>query len=168
MLFSRQRSARERQAGSVLVELAAVLPVLLVLSLGVLEFAKALSDYRTILSQTRIAARYLSGKAPGEDHEKARCLTRNGQESSAPCVGVPLLPNLASATVTIEDATNAPATHRAQPVSTASGSGTVNLVTVRVTGYSHPLIIGSFISGVIDDRASIEFGSISTTMRQAL
>lgn len=158
----------KRQSGSVLVELAAVLPILIALSLGTLEFASALSEYRAIVNQSRIAARYLSAKAPGQDHEKATCLVKYGAESAFPCSGKPILPGLALATVTIEDASNAPATHRAQPVSATSGGVVVNLVTVRISGYSHPLITGAIIGGMVNDQTSITFAPISATMRQAL
>lgn len=156
------------QRGGVLVELAAVLPVLILLSLGTLEFASALSEYRVILNQTRIAARYLAAMAPGQGHDVAKCITSHGIQSSPPCSGGAILPGLGAATVTIEDASSAPATHRAQPVSATTGSVTVNLVTVKVSGYSHPLITGNIISGILDQRTSITFGPISTTMRQAL
>jgi Flp pilus assembly protein TadG len=168
MALKRPCPTRRRQTGSVFVELAAVLPILIALSLGTLEFASALSEYRTVVNQARIAARYLSAKAPGQDHHKAVCLAKYGAESAPPCSGTPLLPALASATVTIQDASNAPATHRAQSVSSTGGSGVMNLVTVRISGYSHPLFTGAIIGGMLNDQTSITFAPIGATMRQAL
>lgn len=162
------RPLRARQSGSVLVELAAILPLLVALSLGTLEFASAFTEYKTVVNQARIAARYLSAKAPGQGHAQARCLAINGAESTAPCTGTPVLSGLSTASVTIQDASNATATHRAQATSTATGAVVVNLVTVTITGYSHQLVTGSIISGMLSDRTSITFGPISATMRQAL
>lgn len=158
----------QRQSGSVLVELAAILPLLVGLSLGTLEFASAFTEYKTIVNQARIAARYLSAKTPGQGHAQARCLAINGIESTAPCAGTPVLSGLATATVTIQDASNAAATHRAQATSATAGAVAVNLVTVQITGYTHQLVTGSIISGMVNDRTSIGFAPISVTMRQAL
>jgi Flp pilus assembly protein TadG len=163
-----RRPPRARQSGSVLVELAAILPLLVALSLGTLEFASAFTEYKTVVNQARIAARYLSAMAPGQGHPQARCIATNGAESTAPCTGTPVLDGMATATVTIQDASNATATHRAQATSTATGAVAVNLVTVTITGYSHQLVTGSIISGMLSDSTSITFGPISATMRQAL
>lgn len=157
-----------RQSGSVLVELAVVLPILIGLSLATLEFASAISEYKSIVNQVRIAARYLATKAPGQGHTQARCLAINGVEGSTSCTGVPIRSGFATATVTIRDASNAPATHRAQATSSGTGAVVVNLVTVEITGFRHTLITGTFVSGMIGDRASITFSPISVTMRQAL
>jgi len=157
-----------RQSGSVLVELAVVLPILIGLSLATLEFASAISEYKSIVNQVRIAARYLATKAPGQGHTQARCLAINGVEGSTSCTGVPIRSGFATATVTIRDASNAPATHRVQATSSGTGAGVVNLVTVEITGFRHTLITGTFVSGMIGNRASITFSPISVTMRQAL
>jgi len=162
------RMPRAAQSGSVLVELAAILPILIGLSLCTLEFASALSEYRSVVNQARIATRYLSTKAPGEGHEQARCLAINGIESGAPCGGTPIRRGFSDATVVIQDASNAPATHRAQAAGSASSPVVVNLVTVQISNYEHPLVTGTLVSGMIGDRVAITFSPIRVTMRQAL
>jgi hypothetical protein len=72
-------------------------------------------------------------------------------------------PNL---TVTVLDAGNAPATHQAQRTAASlavSHATTLNLVTVTVSGYRHPMILSTWVAGV----ATLDFGSISLTMQQA-
>jgi|GEM_PF-1043414 Flp pilus assembly protein TadG len=157
-----------RQSGNVLVELAIILPLLIVLTLAVVEFASIVSDYRVIVNQTRSTARYLSQRVPGQDLDRAKCLALYGVDGTEPCTGTPLLPNLATATVTITDANNASASQFAQKVPITGGSISVNLVTVTVSGYRHDLATGSFLTGMFGGASSITLPPISVTMRQAL
>ena len=152
--------------GAVLVELAAILPFILILSLATVEFASALVAYKRLANQTYVAARWLSTQAPGQGHVTAACMVKYGEQSSAlPCTGTLLLPNLASATVTITDAsTNAP-THRAQMSGSTDGVA-INLVTVTLSDYRHTLLFGGFLKPITGGAASIGFTPISTTMRQ--
>lgn len=159
---------KRRQIGSVLVELAVILPILIGLSLATLEFASAISEYKSVVNQVRIAVRYLATKGPGEGHTQARCLAINGVEGSPTCAGAPVLRGLATASVAIRDASNSPSTHRAQATSSGTGGVVVNLVTVEISGFRHTLITGTMVSGMIGDRAFITFSPISVTMRQAL
>ncbi|MFY8102561.1 MAG: TadE/TadG family type IV pilus assembly protein [Ramlibacter sp.] len=160
---------RSRQRGGALVELAFVLPVLVLLALATVEFAQALAAYKTLVTQVRSAARYLSTRPPGAGYVEARCLVTHGLASSAlPCPGTALMAGLAAPglIVTVLDARNAPGTHQAQrtAASLAVAHGTtLNLVTVSVSGYRHPTILSTWLAGV----ATLDFGSISLTMQQA-
>jgi len=50
----------------------------------------------------------------------------------------------------------------------ASSPVVVNLVTVQISNYEHPLVTGTLVSGMIGDRVAITFSPIRVTMRQAL
>ena len=72
--------------GAVLVELALLLPLLLLLTLATVEFAQALADYKVIVNQVRSATRYLSTQAAGTSHTEAECLLTHGVISSTPSI----------------------------------------------------------------------------------
>ena len=152
--------------GSVIVEMAVLLPVILLLALATIEFSSALVAYKRLVNQTRTAARWLSTQTPGQGHVAAICMVKYGNMSgNTPCSGNLILPNLSSATVTINDATTNASTHRAQ-MTGAPGAVAINLVTVTISGYRHPLILGGFLKPITGGAASLGFSSISTTMRQ--
>ncbi len=160
---------RARVRGAALVELAFVLPVLLMLALATVEFAQALATYKTLVTQVRSAARYLSTRPPGAGHVEARCLVTHGLPSpTLPCPGTALMAGFAAPTltVTVLDASNAPATHQAQRTAASlavTHATTLNLVTVTLSGYGHPMILSDWIAGV----TQLDFGSVSLTMQQA-
>jgi Flp pilus assembly protein TadG len=163
------RAPISRQQGAVLVELSVILPLLLLLSFATLEFARAITAYKTLVNQVRIAARHLANLTPGAGHIAADCIVRYGVVSdTAPCGGTLLLPGLAGAVVTVSDAANAPSTQRAQATTSDTGAVTVNLVTVKVSSYVHPLASAGFLTGIFRGQTSITFGTISATMRQVL
>lgn len=161
------RKARrdESQRGAVLVELALVLPILLLLSFATIEFARAITGYKVAVNQVRQAARYLADKTPGSGRGEAACIVRYGLPS---CSGTPIMPGLVTATVVVQDAANAPSTHRAQLTSSDSNAVAVNLVTVTVTGIRYNLLAGGFLSGIFSNSTAITFGPIKATMRQTL
>lgn len=164
-----RRLPSARQSGAVLVELSVILPLLLLLSFATLEFARAITAYKILVNQVRIAARHLANLTPGAGHVDGDCIVRYGIVSNTtPCGGTLLMPGLAGAVVTISDAANAPSTHRAQSTTSATGAVTVNLVTVQVSSYVHPLTSASFLTGIFGGKTSITFGPISATMRQVL
>ena len=55
-----KRNAHIRQRGSAVVELAIVLPLLLLIFLGTAEFGRALFQYNTLTKTVRDGARYIS------------------------------------------------------------------------------------------------------------
>ncbi len=161
------RKARrdQRQRGAVLIELAIVLPLLLLLSLATIEFARAINAYKVVVNQVRQAARHLATKTPGSGHGEAACIVRYGLPN---CSGTAIMSGLVTATVVVQDASNAQSTHRAQLTSTGSSGVAVNLVTVTASGVRYQLLTGGFLSGIFGNTTTITFSPISSTMRQTL
>ena len=163
-------SRRPQQRGAVLVELSLVLPILLLLTLATVEFAQAMTAYKVVVLQVRLATRYLSAKAPGTGHAEARCLLTHGVASTA-CSGTALMPGFVANgfSVSVSDALNAPNTQRAQRTSsdsTVASATTINLVTVTASGYRYPLNFAAFLAGITGGAATFDFAPISMTMRQ--
>lgn len=164
---------RGGQGGAVLVELALVLPLLLFLMAATVEFSQALASYQVLLKQVRAATRFLSTRAPGAGHVEAECLLRTGLVSAAlPCPGAPVLPGLADqgVKVTVQDALNAPASQRAQRAlvdAAAGGAVSIQLVTVTLTGFRHPLSLAGLLWPATQGAAVLDFGAIRMTLRQA-
>ena len=156
--------SRARLRGVVQIELAFVLPILLLLGFATIELALALSSYKAVVGQVRSAARYLSTQAPGSGHPEAICLVRTGILQPS-CAGGFLAPGFASAVVQIKDSGNT-SDHQAVPTTTGAPAVIVNLVTVTVSGFEHRFIAGSLIAVVVGNAQSITFSPISLTMRQ--
>jgi Flp pilus assembly protein TadG len=164
--------------GSAAVEFAVLLIPLVTMVLGVAEFGRAIYQYEALTKATRDAARYLSEFSPSDvayPLADAQCLAVTGQvTSSGGCSGNPLVPGLTSSMVVICDrvaSSGCPgvsfgnvATYDANNgASSGSPSGTVNLVEVKITGFTY-VPLGSFILGT----AGLSFNSIATVMRQVL
>lgn len=143
------------QRGVAAVEAALLLVPLVILMLGIAELGRAFYQYNTIAKATRDGARYLSEMAPGIGHAAAKCVVVTGSPS---CSGSPLVEGLAVGNVSICDATTCTATHANVP---ADGTGipSMNLVTVKVTGYRS----ANFVPVSVP---FFDFEQISATMRQ--
>jgi len=164
-----------RQTGAVFVEfLLVLLLVLLPMIYLTVEVSRAISQYKGLVNQVRASARYLSTKNSGQGHEAAICFLKTGAISCN--VNTPLiLPGYANLNVEITDSrlqslngvpvtgADPASTHRLQQTSTPTDQfgGAVNLVTVRISGYQYTVI-----SGTLSGLTTINFGSISVTMRQ--
>ena len=174
MRRSRHSACKNRPPshGAVLVELALLLPLLLLLTLAAVEFSQAIAAYKVVVNQVRSATRHLSTKAPGTGLIEAECLLTHGSPSSVkPCTGSALLPGFSAGNfgVAVSDAVSAPTTHRSQRTTadlTVTSATTINLVTVTASGYQHQLHFAGFLSGVVGDATSLTFGPVSMTMRQ--
>ncbi|MFM7029285.1 MAG: TadE/TadG family type IV pilus assembly protein [Chakrabartia sp.] len=151
---------RARQSGAAIIELALVLPFLLLLCTGVLEAGRAIYMYKRLVHQAELGARFLSSQeplsvdAPGQ----AECLVYAGlQQSIATCPATPLIPGLTLDQVSVVTA---------ETVSYSSGAGrTMNIATVKITGYQYPLVTGAIWKSFFGS-GSIAFGEISVSMRQ--
>lgn len=111
---------RTRQSGAAMIELALILPMLLLLTFITTEFGRAIYQYNSIAKSVRDAVRYLSVQTPGTHMNEARNLVVYGNTAGT---GTSLAPGLALA-------------HVPTPTWQAVGSNPViNTVTVRVTGY---------------------------------
>ncbi|WP_235943705.1 TadE/TadG family type IV pilus assembly protein [Uliginosibacterium aquaticum] len=147
--------SRRVQGGAMVVEFAILLPVMVLLAVGIMEYGRAVYQYDTLTKSARSAARYLSQHAAGNATaiDIARNLAVCGQRD---CSGQqPLLPGLTVANVAVCDASNCAGTHLGQ----ATGSGSLNLVTVTITGY----VFDAIVPAMVPD---ITFGPIHASMRQ--
>ena len=162
----RQRQCCER--GTVAVEFAMLLLPMLLLVFGVVEYGRVIYQYNTLVKSVRSAVRLMSVYSPGDTSystttTRARCLAVYG---TMDCSGSPLAPHLSTAQVYICDRNNCSAcagTSQSSYRNVATGSGTINLVEVRISGYVFtfiglPLVVTS---------PTIMLGPIRAVMRQA-
>ncbi len=147
--------------GAVAVEFGILLIPMVVLAFGIAEYGRAIYTYNTLAKSVRDAARYLTSQAPGDptEHDKAKCMVVFG---SYDC-GEPdeaLAPGLSVSMVQTCDRI---LKLKCDGVDTTlnTGSGTINLVVVRINGYAYD----SVIEFVMQD---MKFGAISTSMRGQL
>jgi hypothetical protein len=161
--MTRQKSGRRfvrssvsfarRERGSQLVELAIVLPILLVLFAAIGEFGNFFYTYSTLNKATRGGARYLVSRTFSQtEQDKAKSLVIYG-DASAGCGGTPVLPRLSCANVSVAGDGGAP--------------GYPNHVTVQITGYTYQPL---FDLGRLTNRAFTLAVPISpaTTMKYLL
>lgn len=141
-----------KQRGVASVELGILIIPLVLLVFGTSEYGRAIYQYNSLLKSSRDAARYLSERGPGDDADvaTAKCLAVYGNEG---CSGAALVPGLTTAMVSVCDSVSCPTTN------IILAPGTVDLVTVSITGYPFTSLV-PFIA------PSISFNTISTTMRQ--
>ena len=150
-------SMRRQAAGVAAVELALMLVPLLTLTFGVTEYGRAIYTYNALDKAARDGVRHLTSVLPTSPDPKgeARNLVVYGNVEGS---GAPLAPGLTTAMVDICDASTCAATHASVP----TGSGVVNLVTIRITGYTYNSIV-TYVAP-----ATMSFGDISVTMRSHL
>jgi Flp pilus assembly protein TadG len=115
-----RRFARSER-GTQLVELAIVLPIVLMLMGAAAEFGRFFYTYQTLAKATRTGARYLMTEtAAGTADAKARSLVVYGNEAGT---GSPVISGLTSANVTV--------------VRTGGTTSIPDRVTVRIQGYTY-------------------------------
>jgi Flp pilus assembly protein TadG len=153
----RSTRAAKRSRGVAAVELGLLLAPLLAITFGVTEYGRAIYTYNTLDKASRDAARHLTSVLPTTPNPKieAANLAVYGNVDGT---GAPLAPGLTTAMVDICDAASCPATHANVP----TGAGVVNLVTVRITGYTYQSIV-TYVTP-----PSLNFNDISVTMRSQL
>lgn len=143
--------------GVAAVELGLLIVPLLVIVFGVTEYGRAIFTYNAIDKAARDGARHLTSVLPTSPDPKgeARNLVVYGNIDGT---GSPLAPGLTTAMVDICNAADCPGTHASVP----TGTGVVNLVTVRITGYTYQSIV-TYVAP-----ATLNFNDISVTMRSQL
>ena len=147
---------RTKQKGAALIELALILPFLLLLTFTTTEFGRAIYQYNTIAKSVRNAARYLSTHSPNTHITEAKNITVYGK-----------------ITVTGTEqplALGLDLTHVKDPVWETTGSSPlINTVTITVSGYAFKPLVGG-VFGIVfgDENGEIIFGDISATMRAPL
>lgn len=146
---------RRWMRGVAAVELGLTMVPVLILTFGVTEYGRAIFTYNAIDKAARDAARYMTAPPPAsvDPAADARNLVVYGNVEGT---GAPLAPDLATRMVQICLACDS--SHTAVP----TGSGVVNLVTVRITGY----VYNSIVTYVAP--ATLNFNDISVTMRTNL
>lgn len=148
------RENRRNQRGAALVELALIIPLLLVLTFITTEFGRAMYEYNAVVKSTRDAVRYLSVQTPGTHITEARNLIVYGNTTGS---GSPLARGLSLS--------NVPAGSCCTWQS-AGANPIITTVTVRVSGYSFHSLFPS-VMGVVfaNTNGNIAFSDITATMR---
>ena len=141
------------ERGSQLVELAMVLPIMLMMLASIAEFGNFFYTYTTLSKATRGGARYLVSKPfSAAEQSKAASLAVYG-DANANCLGTPILAGLTCANVS---------------VSTAGGAaGYPDRVSMKVVNYTYqPLFdLGKLTNKTITLKVPV---SPSTTMKYLL
>ncbi|GAB2476519.1 hypothetical protein GCM10027082_29780 [Comamonas humi] len=137
------------QQGAALVELALTIPFMLLLSMIVIEFGRALYEYNTVTKSVRDAVRYLSVQTPNTLCDNAKNLVVYGTTSAG---STPLAPGLKTSAVSCS-------------WQTAGTFPLINTVTVTVTGYRFTSMLSSVFGNQLASGGGITFGSIAATMR---
>jgi Flp pilus assembly protein TadG len=156
--MSVSRKIQDSQRGAALVELALVMPLLLILTMITTEFGRVIYQYNLLTKSVRDSVRYLSVQTPGTHTAEAQNLISYGRTTAT---GTPLVPGLTAANVAV-------------PVWATQGSAPIiNTVTVRVQNFCfRPLFTSvfgvSFNTSACGGAAGIPFGNITATMRALL
>ena len=145
-----RRFARD-EGGTQLVELAIVLPLLLVMFGAAAEFGRFFYTYQTLTKATRAGARYLTTEAAdGSSDEDAARLVVYGNTAGD---GEPVLAGVGVGNVGVSRGSSVP------------GAGQPDRVTVRIEGYTYEPIfdLGALVG---NQKLSLKVElSPSTTMR---
>lgn len=151
-----RRFARDER-GVQLVELAIVLPLMMMLFGAAAEFGRFFYEYTTLAKASRIAARYLAtARTDGTQDLAARNLVVYGNANGT---GTPLLSGLTTGNVQIV---------RRDASGGAQIGGVPQTVTVQINGYTHQPI---FDLGKLTNSASLSMSvdvKPSVTMRYLL
>lgn len=143
------------QHGAALIELALTIPFMILLSMIVIEFGRALYEYNTVTKSVRDAVRYLTVQLPPAPTSCPQAATNLVQYGSTSSSNLSLLaPGLASATINC----------------TWQTSGTYpqvsTTVTITVSGYRFKSMVSKVFGLQLSDaNGGINFGNIAATMR---
>jgi Flp pilus assembly protein TadG len=153
---SARPALRARTRGVIALELALVALILVPLIIGVVEFGRAVYAHDVMVKSVRSAARYLVVGAPEDATRQleAKCIAVTGSPaaSAGACSGTPLLVGLTIGMVTILEPTTSNGVKLI-----ATGSGTMDVVTVYISGYP----LSTLGSAIFPD---LTFGAIGATL----
>lgn len=145
------------QQGAALIELALSIPFMIMLSMIVIEFGRALYEYNTVTKSVRDSVRHLSTKIPNTVDQTPDILcavAKNLVVYGTKTAGTqPLAPGLKTNAVSCSWQTTG-----ALPL--------INTVTVTVTGYRFQSMVSNVFGLQLSDaNGGINFGNIAATMR---
>lgn len=143
------KSANQR--GVAIVEMALIIPLLLMLLFIVAEFGRAVIQYNTLTKAVRDGARYLSIQLPNTKTTEAKNLVVYGNTAGT---GDPVVAGLTTSHVS---------TPTWQP--SVGTIPEITIVTVEITGFTFTPMVSSVFGMVI---GPIQFSDISATMRSLL
>lgn len=150
--------------GASAVELAFVSIPLILMVMAVVDFARAMFVYDQLAKAARDGARYLSFFDPTIAAEYPAGLAKNrmiyGMASPPPGKG-PIVPGLTTAMIAICDRGDSSACPGESFANVLTPSGSINLVKVKISGYTFaPIFPGA------SKLTTLAFEPISVTMRQ--
>jgi Flp pilus assembly protein TadG len=139
-----------KQHGAALIELALIIPILILLGMIATEFGRALYEYNTVTKSVRDAVRYLSAQQPSTGCQQAQNLVVYGQTNAGT---TPLAPGLSTGAVRCSWQ--------------AIGSfPLINTVTVSVIDYRFQFMTASIFGTLLGDaQGGLTFSTIAATMR---
>lgn len=164
-------SPRQYEQGAAAVEFSLVLIPLLVIAFGVVEYGRAIYHYDIVAKSVRAASRLVAAYDPSDTTSfsnastQARCLAVFGKPTCE-SGSTPLAPGLSTSHIKIctrESVAQCPDLQASdlQNVSTGTGTGTIQLVVVRIEGYQFGFL-GLPFTGA---GQSLQFNTISSVMR---
>lgn len=128
-----------RPRGIATVEFALVMLVLVPLVLGAVEFGRAVAAWDTLARSARAAARHLAVGVPADAMRQleARCIVVTGSPATSgnACAQPAQLAGLSLPQITILEPSRDAAVR-----AVATGAGTLDLVTVSVSGWRFPAL----------------------------
>lgn len=168
---SRYQRRRQRQVGAAAVEFSLVLIPLLILAFGIVEYGRAIYHYDIVAKSVRAASRLVAAYDPSDSTSfsdaatQARCLAVFGK-TTCDTGATPLAPGLTTSHIKIctrSSVAQCPdlRTTDLQNVTTGTGTGTIQLVVVRIDGYQFGFL-GLPLTGA---GTSLQFNTISSVMR---
>lgn len=151
-------TVRRKCGGAIAIEFAVVATLFVGLVLGIVDVGRAFYAYDVLAKSVRAAARHVATGKPDDAQRlaQARCIVLTGAPTlnGTACSGKAQLPDLSESTVTITILTPA----NSQGVNDVlTGVGTIDLITVSVSGYPMSKITSLLFPDLV-------LGSISSTM----
>lgn len=144
------------QHGVALIELALAIPFMIMLSMIIIEFGRALYEYNTVTKSVRDSVRHLSTKPPNtvdQTPDMLCAVAKNMVVYGTKTAGTqPLAPGLKTSAVSCSWQTTG-----ALPL--------INTVTVTVTGYRFTSMVSNVLGMQLFTNGGITFGNIAATMR---
>lgn len=135
MLVIKTKSFRKKKSGQGLVEFALVLPLLLMLVLGIIEFGRLLFVYAAVNTASREAARY--GSAAGDNGSGTlRYADCGGMIAAAQRVGI--LANITGINISYDSGPGTPTVYASCPPGKIEGGK--HRVVVSISASYHPLV----------------------------